>query len=137
MSSIGLPHTYRIQLKNDSGAQLAANAVQVTFRRVKYDSNGALEFSIENTPYDHGSTIADGSVANGVDQDNSGVSDRWLGADVTVEIDFPAGTDGNPVKIFLQHSTDGGTQDPDDEKGRLLFEIPSVASTTVIDNTEI
>lgn len=128
MSSIGLPHTYRIQLKNECGATLAANAVQVKLRKVKFDSSGALSFAAENTPYDHASTIADNGVASGADQDNS--TDKYLGADVYIEIDFPAATNGDPVLIYLQHTTDGGTTDPDDEEGQLIASIASVASTT-------
>ncbi len=138
MSSIGLPHTYRIQVKNETGATLLANAIQVKFRRVKFDSSAALDLATENVPYDLGSTITDDSVGNGANQDNSGASDKWLGADVFVEVDMPvSGTDGNPVKIYLQHSTDGGTTYPDNEKGRLLFSIASADGVTIKDSTEI
>lgn len=104
-----LGHTYRYAAYNDSGASVD---VTLTERKWRIDSNGAIEWSSESTPLSAVS-VSDGAQEESSSTDNS--TDGYIGAELMLSCSG-SGTDG-VVTIFLEISTDGGTDWPGDEGG--------------------
>lgn len=116
------PH-YRFQVKNETGLQITAANLTLSFRPWKVSSAGALEYGTEVslTP---GANIANGAVANLTAQDNT--TNLFLGlagGHITVTTD--SGTLGSSpqVVVYFQVSPDG-TDWPDDETGWVAVVVP-------------
>lgn len=111
MSALG--HTYRWQVYNGTGGTVV---VTVTARYWKFASDGSITWSTEQTPISASSitTLAYGQSST---IDNS--SDKYLGAEITLLIDVSAILTG-AVTLFVQRSTDGGTDWPDNGKGQIV-----------------
>ena len=118
MSQIGLPHTYRFTVKNETGQTIATSSIFVRARRVKMDAAGALTFEgSEDTVTTSGSTLANNAYLTGTTQDNS--TNVWLGGDFEFTVTAPASSNGN-VLCYLEGSTDGGTDWPDNGLGQIV-----------------
>lgn len=110
---IGLPHTYRFLTLNNTGQTVSANNIKVNARRVKFNSNGSLLYEgAESGVYTNVASMVNGVYNSGITQDNTGSG--WLGGDFEFTVTAPASSNGN-VDLYLQRSTDGGTDwgDPD------------------------
>jgi hypothetical protein len=107
--------TYRFLVKNATGQTLASGAVTIKAIREKFASDGSLTLEgTEATVFSLGSTLATGAFAVGTTQDNT--TNKYLGGTFTYTITAPASAAGD-VTIWLQHSTNGGTNFPDNGKG--------------------
>lgn len=104
-----LGHTYRYAAYNASGASVD---VTITELRWKFSSNGAVVWSSETTRM-NAQTVADAAQEESSTIDNS--TDLYIGAQLTV-VAAGSGSDG-VVTIFLEQSTDGGTDWPGDQGG--------------------
>lgn len=104
---IGLPQDYRFSVKNNCGQTIAVSGVEVTGRRVKFDSTGVLNYeSTEKQFFVNNSTILNNGWLAGQQISNSGASDSWLGGDFTFKIVGPASAAGD-VQLFLDKSQNG------------------------------
>lgn len=108
-----LGHYFRIRASN---TQSQAITVTVKARYWKYDSNGALSWSTEQTLISAVSVSATtGTTASGTINNSS---DLWVGADLTVEMTAAAATTGSgSLAITLERSTDAGTTWPTQDLG--------------------
>jgi len=113
-----LPHTWQPYIHNCTGAAIefstdgANNTFTITGRPWNRDSDGAISFGDEVTIFsDPGSDLADDAILAGTEQDNS--SNLYEGMFCTAKLDTDASTDGT-IDIYIQWSTDGGTDYPDD-----------------------
>lgn len=123
-----LGHTYRFKVLNDTGQTIVANAVKVYGRRWKYGSDGSITFEgSEGTLLDNGSTIADNAYSAGTTQDNS--SNKYIGGDFIFEVTAPASSNGD-VTLYLEKSTDGGTDFDDDGLGMAVARLNFTTSGT-------
>lgn len=118
-----LATNYRFQVKNETGLNITAANLTLSYRPWKIDSNGALVYGtgVSLTP---ASDIANGSVENLTAQDNT--TDLYLGlvsGHIVVQTD--SGTLGSDpqVIVYVQTSPDG-TDWPDDEEGWVAVVVP-------------
>ncbi len=128
--AVGLPRNYRFKIQNALGQTITQdNGITVKARRVKLDSNGALSFeSSEATILDNGTTdVTASSYFAGTAQDNS--TDKWLGGDFEFTVTAPVSSSGD-VRLFLERSTDGGTDWDDDGLGQIVAVLTFTTSGT-------
>lgn len=121
MSALG--HTFRYQVQNQTGGTVV---VTVTERRWKFDTDGSIIWSTEQTPISAAS-VTTGAFSNSSTIDNS--TDKYLGATHTVLFDV-SGTLTGAVTLFLQRSTDGGTDWPSNGGGQAIGSYYFNASST-------
>ena len=121
MSALG--HTYRWQAYNGTGGTVV---VTVWARLWKLASDGSITWSTEQTPIS-ASSITTGAYGNSSTIDNS--SDKYLGAELTVLMDVSASLTG-AVTLFIQRSTDGGTDWPSNGGGIAAGSFYFAASST-------
>ena len=109
-----LGHTWRLRASN---TQNQAITVTVKARYFKYASDGSLVWSAEQTLINAQSVAATtGSFAMASPVDNS--TDKYRGAELTVEMAAAAATNGSGVlAVYLERSTDGGTTWPTQDLG--------------------
>lgn len=116
MSALG--QFYRFKVHNATGQTIAANSIFAYGRRWKYNPDLSLNNETSQVTFlTNSSTLANGAYLAGTVYDNS--SDRWLGMDIIFVVTAPASSAGN-VTLFLENSTDGSTQWPDDGLGRIV-----------------
>jgi hypothetical protein len=112
--------TWRVTILNSTGQTIAANSLFVYTKRIKFDSANGLVFeSGEATILSSGSTLANAAYLTGTTQDNTGASALWFYAILRFKVTAPASSNGN-VALYLEHSTDGGTNWDDNGLGRLI-----------------
>lgn len=123
-----LPEFYRFQVKNETGETLAASAVTVEAKRLKFNGQAAIQYeSSETNVFTHAPTIINDAYAEGATQDNS--SDLFVGGHFEFEVTAPASADGN-VTLFLQRSTDDGSTWDSDGLGEKVAAINFTTSGT-------
>lgn len=110
-----LGHTWRLRASNTQNQNIT---VTVKARYWKFDSNGALSWSAEQTLINAVSVSATTGTTASSTVDNS--SDKYIGAELTVSLTAASTTDGgSDVTFTLERSTDGGTTWP--TAGRGIF----------------
>lgn len=123
--------TFRYHVYNGTGVTVT---VTITEKRWKFASDGSLTFSTEQTPIS-ASGIATTAYGNSSTIDNS--SDKYLGAHLTVLLDIASSSSGSVI-VYLQRSTDGGTDWPSDGRGETLGgHYFNASSTDVTLNCEV
>lgn len=127
-----LPHTYRYVVLNESGA--AFTGLTCTCRNWKLASDGSITYDTEDTVAGLNTTLADDAADASDTIDNS--SDKWMGTHCVWSITVGS-TQAGTASIYLQASTDGGTDWPsvsdltvDEVEGQLLDIIKLNTQTT-------
>jgi hypothetical protein len=118
-----LGRTYRWTVYNGTTVSITFT---VTTRLWKYGTDGALVYSTEQT-YSIGS-VANGSYGSSSTVDNSGSTELYEGAEITLVCVSGSSATGT-CSLFLDQSTDGGTDWPDNGHGRPVGGITFAAET--------
>ena len=105
--------TFRYQILNGTGVTVTTT---VTEKRWKFGTDGSLTFSAEQTPIS-AVGVTTGAYSNSSTIDNS--TDKYIGAHLAALFDVPSSATG-AVTVFIQRSTDGGTDWPSDGQGEVV-----------------
>lgn len=103
-----LGKTYRLVVLNESGAALTG--LTCTLEPWKLDSSGAMVYGSEITVSGLSTTLANQTADASDTIDNS--TNKYLGFACTWGITVGSSMSGT-ASLYLQHSTDGGTDWPD------------------------
>lgn len=113
-----LGHYYRFRIQN---TQNQAITCALTARLWKFASDGSITWSSEVTLIASGSVSATTGTAASSNYDNSGSSDKWIGAELTLSTTAASTTNGTgAVSVTLERSTDGGTTWPTAGQGEIV-----------------
>jgi hypothetical protein len=99
-----------------SNTQNQAITLTVKARFFKFGSNGAVEWSTEQTLINAASVSATtGTTVSGTVNNND---DKWVGMEITASLQAASATNGNgSMLLTLENSTDGGTTWPAQDLG--------------------
>lgn len=122
---IGLGKTWRLTFRNALAVDIAAGAVVVSGRLVKFSATGAQEFSATDLSIVAGAATVNGAYSSGAEIDNS--TDKYLGGDFVVAVIAPAGATGR-VDIYYERKVNGLW--PTSGNGKLITQIIVAASGT-------
>lgn len=106
---------WRIAVANNSGLAFPAGGLVVRYRRWKFDSSGVLTQEASEQTATVGASLANGSVAVSSTIDNNSAGLYYLGASFILTYPALTGTTSSTgtVTVYMQRSTDGGTNWPD------------------------
>ena len=121
---IGLGKSWRLTLRNALAVDLAAGAVIVSGRLVKFDSTGNQTWGADGTILS-GSAVVNGAYGSGAEIDNS--TDKYLGGDFVITLTAPAGSNGR-IDIYYERKVNG--QWPTNGLGRLIISLNTATSGT-------
>lgn len=111
-----LGHTWRLRVSN---TQNQAITVTVKARYFKFASDGSLSWTAEQTLINAASVAATTGTTVSATIDNSNSTDKYLGAELTVEMTAALATNGTgSVAVTIERSTDSGTTWPTQDLGQ-------------------
>lgn len=135
MSLIALPRNYRFVVENKSGQTIAINDVDLTIRRAKSDSNGALVYESTSTTLTNAASIANAAFGViGAVQAND--TDLFLSGDGIFSVTSGGVAPNGDVILYIQESPDGGTTFPDDDRTQKVLAVMNITVASATEKTE-
>lgn len=123
-----LGRNFRFRATNTQNQNIT---VTLTARYWKYDSVGALVYSTEQALITAQSLTASSGTFNSTGFNNSGTSDLWIGAELTLSCTAAATTNGaGAVTVTIERSTDNGATWPTAGRGETVGGLTILAADT-------